>query len=675
MFVLRNTIEPPTARRKTLRYYKSRLTCLLLLGWISQVSANQIPTATALLITTKEDSKTSVILKGTDPEKKKLTYAIVSQPQYGTVTLAGGKATYLPAANYFNTTSSPDSFTFKVNDGTQNSTPATISVVVTAVNDPPVAQNSIASVIQNTATDITLSASDVDGDILTYLPTKKTKKGGTVIWKTGNIVTYTPKLGYVGSDSFTFTVQDNKKGKSKTATVSITVTAKPQNLPPIANAGADQNINEQTLVTLDGSASKDTDGSIDSYAWKQTAGTTVTLASTTSAKPTFTAPDVVKDEILTFELTVTDNSGMTAKDLINIHVLNIEKSLLTVNAGNDTSVNERVMAYLSGSAVDKNGNIPWIESYNWKQTDNLSKVKLQGENTSQAMFIAPNVDVDTTFKFTFTAQDWQGNLATDSVSILVKKKAIQNNSKINDTGITGCSNSYAYNIVPSLDCSALYDSGGNIIPLGQDGHYGRDVTHNNNSDGHAGFSFTKISSSGTILPASATEWACVKDNVTNLTWEVKQGSSNDVIGDTGLHDPDDRFSWYEPDVRKNGGGEGYEDILNSHTTNLDCYGYIENHSNSYCNTNAYAQRVNSQSWCGINNWRLPTRQELNSIADYGYYNPAIDTDYFPDIVYKNSVFWTSTNAGAYQAFIIRFFSYTDGGQEKNNVLSVRLVSE
>ncbi|MBO0613421.1 Lcl C-terminal domain-containing protein [Thiothrix fructosivorans] len=509
MFVLRNTIEPPTARRKTLRYYKSRLTCLLLLGWISQVSANQIPTATALLITTKEDSKTSVILKGTDPEKKKLTYAIVSQPQYGTVTLAGGKATYLPAANYFNTTSSPDGFMFKVNDGTQNSTPATISVVVTAVNDPPVAQNSIASVIQNTATDITLSASDVDGDILTYLPTKKTKKGGTVIWKTGNIVTYTPKLGYVGSDSFTFTVQDNKKGKSKTATVSITVTAKPQNLPPIANAGADQNINEQTLVTLDGSASKDTDGSIDSYAWKQTAGTTVTLASTTSAKPTFTAPDVVKDEILTFELTVKDDKSAVAKDSVNILVKNIN-------------------------------------------------------------------------------------------NIIVQPTPT---GKLNDTGITTC---FRQLTCPQSD-----------YPM-QDAEYGRDANQvtNNDYDGHAGFSFTKISSNGYSLPINSNEWACIKDNVTGLIWEVK-------TNDGGLHDLLWTYSWYEPNDNINGGYSGKRN-------GGDCNNLIQ------CDTYGYVQAVNTEGLCGAHNWRMPTREELKSIS---YDHQYIQDDFFNN-AYAGS--WSSS---------------------------------
>ena len=60
----------------------------------------------------------------------------------------------------------------------------------------------------------------------------------------------------------------------------------------------------------------------------------------------------------------------------------------------------------------------------------------------------------------------------------------------------------------------------------QDCSHGRDTTHNDNSDGHAGFSYTKLDSNGKPLPDqtvdyATTPWACVKDNVTGLIWEVK----------------------------------------------------------------------------------------------------------------------------------------------------------
>lgn len=70
---------------------------------------------------------------------------------------------------------------------------------------------------------------------------------------------------------------------------------------------------------------------------------------------------------------------------------------------------------------------------------------------------------------------------------------------------------------------------------------GLSVNNNDDSDGHAGFSFTKLDANGNELLANATDWSCVKDNVTGLIWEVKQGG-NGTVGDEGLHDADDTYT-------------------------------------------------------------------------------------------------------------------------------------
>ena len=91
---------------------------------------------------------------------------------------------------------------------------------------------------------------------------------------------------------------------------------------PSANAGPDQaNVEPYTTVTLDSSGSSDSDGSIASRAWTQTAGTTVTLSSSSATSPTFTAPLAATDATLTFQVTVTDNDGNTNADTVNIEVL------------------------------------------------------------------------------------------------------------------------------------------------------------------------------------------------------------------------------------------------------------------------------------------------------------------------------------------------------------------
>jgi hypothetical protein len=55
---------------------------------------------------------------------------------------------------------------------------------------------------------------------------------------------------------------------------------------------------------------------------------------------------------------------------------------------------------------------------------------------------------------------------------------------------------------------------------GQDGDFGRDADKPAKKDGRAGFSFVKIGADGSELPADATDWSCVRDKVTGLTWEM-----------------------------------------------------------------------------------------------------------------------------------------------------------
>lgn len=94
------------------------------------------------------------------------------------------------------------------------------------------------------------------------------------------------------------------------------------NTAPTANAGVDQaNITAGTTVTLDGSVSSDSDGTIVSYAWTQKAGETVTLSNNSAVSPTFTAPTTGSAQTLTFQLTVTDDGGLTSTpDSVDIQV-------------------------------------------------------------------------------------------------------------------------------------------------------------------------------------------------------------------------------------------------------------------------------------------------------------------------------------------------------------------
>ncbi len=93
------------------------------------------------------------------------------------------------------------------------------------------------------------------------------------------------------------------------------------NIPPTADAGPDQTVDEVTTVTLDASNSSDPDDGIASYLWTQALGPPVTFSDPTNINPTFLTPPVNNGrETLTFRLTVTDQEGLQSSDDITVTV-------------------------------------------------------------------------------------------------------------------------------------------------------------------------------------------------------------------------------------------------------------------------------------------------------------------------------------------------------------------
>ncbi|MCY2941407.1 MAG: tandem-95 repeat protein, partial [Planctomycetota bacterium] len=108
---------------------------------VNVTAVNDVPVANGQLISPTEDTTYSGTLTGSDIESSSLTYSVVTQGTKGVVTItnaATGAFTYVPNAN----ANGSDSFTFKVNDGSLDSAPATVTVSISAVNDAPVANGS-----------------------------------------------------------------------------------------------------------------------------------------------------------------------------------------------------------------------------------------------------------------------------------------------------------------------------------------------------------------------------------------------------------------------------------------------------------------------------------------------------------------------------------------------------
>ncbi|MEE4236019.1 MAG: tandem-95 repeat protein, partial [Anderseniella sp.] len=116
------------------------------------------------------------------------------------------------------------SFTYTVSDGQGGSDTATVSVTVIAVNDAPVANDDSATTTEGAAVtiDVLANDTDVDRDTLTIAGVAQGTNGSVV--NNTTLVTYTPKSGFTGTDSFTYAISDGQGG-SATATVTVTVEA------------------------------------------------------------------------------------------------------------------------------------------------------------------------------------------------------------------------------------------------------------------------------------------------------------------------------------------------------------------------------------------------------------------------------------------------------------------
>jgi hypothetical protein len=177
---------------------------------------NLPPVADPQNLTLEEDGQLLITLTGSDPEGNPLSFELVDLPQHGSITGTPPNITYKPDPDYYGL----DSFSFSVNDGALSSSPAIIGLEITPVNDAPVAESQGVTTQEGTAIEILLVGSDVDGDSLTY-SVFNPPSHGTLTGTAPNLL-YTPHTGFVGSDTFTFKVNDGELD-SDPATVSITV--------------------------------------------------------------------------------------------------------------------------------------------------------------------------------------------------------------------------------------------------------------------------------------------------------------------------------------------------------------------------------------------------------------------------------------------------------------------
>lgn len=287
-----------------------------------------------------------------------------------------------------------------------------------APNKAPVAKTAGDISIQLPTSSVILDGSastDADGTIRSY---QWTKLSGPTQFTLTNTTSAKATLSNLATGTYVFelTVTDND-GVTAKAQVKVTVAAAP-NIAPVANAGAPQSILLPiNLVTLNGSGSKDADGSIRSYSWRKLSGPgTISIA---TPLVSITLVTGLLQGSYTFELTVTDNEGAVGKDTVAVTVSPLLNRAPVANAGTASTIQlPRNSIELNGSAsTDPDGT---IRSYQWSSISGPSQATLANAGSVKA---SASGLVAGTYVFELKVTDNAGAVATARVSVIVTPAA------------------------------------------------------------------------------------------------------------------------------------------------------------------------------------------------------------------------------------------------------------
>ena len=160
----------------------------------------------------------------------------------------------------------------------------------------------------------------------------------------------------------------------------------------------------------------------------------------------------------------------------------------------------------------------------------------------------------------------------------------------------------------------------------------------------------KMSDSGDTIALESESWSCVLDDETSLVWEVKSEKK-------GIQYALNTYTWFDGESGRDNG-----------TFTKNCY-WGKN-----CNTESFIKDINKAELCSYSDWRLPTREELNSIVDYyGESDLLIDADFFPNT--QMDSYWTSVSLSSNpkMAFEVPFFYGGSMARDKTIDTFVRLV--
>ena len=270
---------------------------------------NEAPVAVADTAATQCDAVTiSVLNNDNDPDSDTLSISGLGDPSLGTAIVRGNTVVYTPVASCGTGT---DTFSYTISDGHGHEATANISVDVQGCdngcgNDPINVANDRATTQEGTGTTVDVLANDDSGLMIASVSTPA--NGYVEILSSG--ISYLPKDGFSGTDSFTYTVK-NSAGETAQATVTVKVkkSASGTNYAPVAVLDSASTGNN-TPITIDVLAN-DTDPESDTLtivSVTQPAGGPTT--SINNGKIRFDPKGVIASS--SFSYTISDGHGNTS---------------------------------------------------------------------------------------------------------------------------------------------------------------------------------------------------------------------------------------------------------------------------------------------------------------------------------------------------------------------------
>ncbi|MDN3384151.1 Ig-like domain-containing protein [Pseudoalteromonas sp. APC 3358] len=300
---------------------------------ITVTPVNDAPTANADSATMNEDAPAllvNVLANDSDIDGDTLTITAATA-DIGSASVVDNKIQYTPAAN----TNGTAIISYTISDSNGGTATTNLSIIITPVNDTPIANADSATVDEDAAPiliNVLANDSDVDGDSLTISAASADTGSVAVV---GNQIQYTPAPDDNGVATVTYTVSDSSGGAS-TTTLTITITS--VNDDPIANADS-ATMAEDAAPILINVLANDSDVDGDSLTISATSADIGSVSVVGNQIQYTPAADSNGLAIVTY--TVTDNNGGTDNTTVTI----------TITAVNDTPVTNNDTATMAEDAA------------------------------------------------------------------------------------------------------------------------------------------------------------------------------------------------------------------------------------------------------------------------------------------------------------------------------------